>query len=125
MLKPLSIHSISRSSACGITIDDIQRAVAEQFDVDIVDLKRKSNQHAVVVPRQIAMYLSRLLTAASLPEIGRRFGDKHHTTVMYSIQKVDERRMGDNSLNISLEKLQNLLCREVQMADTVMYAKQA
>ncbi len=58
MLKPLSIRSIARSSACGITIEDIQGAVAEQFDVDVVDLKRKSNHHAIVVPRQIAMYLS-------------------------------------------------------------------
>jgi len=112
VLKPLSIRSIARSSVCGITIDDIQKAVAEQFDVDVVDLKRKSNQHAVVVPRQIAMYLSRILTAASLPEIGRRFGGKHHATVMYSIQRVDEQHLSDKNLNVSLEKLQNVLRRE-------------
>ncbi len=112
MLKSRSIRSIARSSACGITIDDIQRAVAEQFDVDIVGLKEKSNHHAVVAPRQIAMYLSRVLTVASLPEIGRRFGGKHHTTVMYSIKKVNEQRLSDKSLDISLEKLQNLLRRE-------------
>ncbi len=67
MLKPLSIRSIARSSVYGITIDSIQRAVAEEFGVDIVDLKGKNNHHAVVAPRQIAMYLSRILTAASLP----------------------------------------------------------
>ncbi len=112
MLKPLSIRSVARSSACGITIDDIQRAVAEQFEVNLMDLRRKNNHHAVVLPRQIAMYLSRLLTAASLPEIGRRFGGKHHTTVMYSIQKFDEERLIDTSLNTSLERLQNSLRRE-------------
>ncbi len=112
MLKPLSIRSVTRSSACGITIDDIQRAVAEQFEVDLMDLRQKNNHHAMVAPRQIAMYLSRLLTAASLPEIDRKFGSKHHTTVMYSIQKVDEERLIDRNLNISLEKLQNSLRRE-------------
>jgi chromosomal replication initiator protein len=112
MLKPLSIRSIARSSACGITIEDIQGAVAEQFDVDVVDLKRKSNHHAIVVPRQIAMYLSWLLTAASLTKIGRSFGGKHHTTVMYSIQKVAEQHLSNKNLNVSLEKLQNLLRRE-------------
>ncbi len=112
MLKSYSIRSLARSSSCGVTIDDIQRAVAERFDVDLVDLTRKSNQHALVVPRQIAMYLSRILTASTLREIGRRFGGKHHTTVMYSIKRVDEEHMRDHNLTISLEKLRDLLRRE-------------
>ncbi|MGB9148286.1 MAG: chromosomal replication initiator protein DnaA, partial [Acidobacteriaceae bacterium] len=63
-----------------ITIESIQRAVAEQFGMRVAELKQKNNSRAVVVPRQIAMYLAKQLTEASLPEIGRQFGGKHHTT---------------------------------------------
>jgi chromosomal replication initiator protein len=63
----------------------------------------------VVVPRQIAMYLAKQLTEASLPEIGRQFGGKHHTTVMHSIGKIDEQRRNDKNLNSTLNKLQETL----------------
>jgi len=63
-----------------ITIEAIQRAVAEQFGMKVADLKQKNNSRNVVVPRQIAMYLAKQMTEASLPEIGRQFGNKHHTT---------------------------------------------
>ena len=56
----------------------------------VSDLKQKNNSRNVVVPRQIAMYLAKQMTEASLPEIGRQFGNKHHTTVMHSIGKIDE-----------------------------------
>ena len=72
-----------------ITIEAIQRAVAEQFGMKVSDLKQKNNSRNVVVPRQIAMYLAKQMTEASLPEIGRQFGNKHHTTVMHSIGKID------------------------------------
>ncbi|MGA8741088.1 MAG: chromosomal replication initiator protein DnaA, partial [Terracidiphilus sp.] len=75
-----------------ITIESIQRAVAEQFGMKVSDLKQKNNSRNVVVPRQIAMYLAKQMTEASLPEIGRQFGNKHHTTVMHSIGKIDELR---------------------------------
>jgi chromosomal replication initiator protein len=75
-----------------ITIDAIQKAVAENFAMRVSELKQKNNSRAVVVPRQIAMYLAKNLTEASLPEIGRQFGGKHHTTVMHSIGKIDELR---------------------------------
>ncbi|HLJ77282.1 MAG TPA: chromosomal replication initiator protein DnaA [Acidobacteriaceae bacterium] len=92
-----------------ITIESIQRAVAEQFGMRIAELKQKNNSRAVVVPRQIAMYLAKHLTEASLPEIGRQFGGKHHTTVMHSIGKIDEQRRNDKNLNSMINKLQETL----------------
>ncbi len=92
-----------------ITIESIQRAVAEQFGMKVSDLKQKNNSRAVVVPRQIAMYLAKQMTEASLPEIGRQFGNKHHTTVMHSIGKIDELRRTDKDLHRTLNKLQELL----------------
>jgi len=92
-----------------ITIEAIQRAVSEQFGMRISDLKQKNNSRNVVVPRQIAMYLAKQMTEASLPEIGRQFGNKHHTTVMHSIGKIDELRRTDKDLHRTLNKLQEHL----------------
>jgi chromosomal replication initiator protein len=92
-----------------ISIEAIQRAVAEQFGMRVADLKQKNNSRNVVVPRQIAMYLAKQLTDASLPEIGRQFGNKHHTTVMHSINKIDEQRRADKDLHRVLNKLQDVL----------------
>ena len=92
-----------------ITIEAIQRAVAEQFGMRVSDLKQKNNSRNVVVPRQIAMYLAKQMTEASLPEIGRQFGNKHHTTVMHSIAKIDELRRTDKDLHRTLNKLQEQL----------------
>ena len=92
-----------------VTIEAIQRAVAEQFGMRVADLKQKNNSRNVVVPRQIAMYLAKHNTEASLPEIGRQFGNKHHTTVMHSIAKIDEQRRTDKDLHRTLNKLQEQL----------------
>jgi chromosomal replication initiator protein len=75
-----------------IVIEAIQRAVAEMFGLSLAELKGKDSTRAVAVPRQIAIYLAKLVTDASLPEIGREFGGKHHTTVAHSIAKVDQQR---------------------------------
>jgi chromosomal replication initiator protein len=88
-----------------ITIEAIQRAVAESFGMRVAELKQKNNSRQIVVPRQIAMYLAKQLTEASLPEIGRQFGGKHHTTVMHSIAKIDEQRRHDKDLNRTVAKL--------------------
>ena len=92
-----------------ITIESIQRAVAEQFGMRTGELKQKNNSRQIVVPRQIAMYLAKQMTEASLPEIGRQFGGKHHTTVMHSIAKIDEQRRHDKDLARTLGKLQETL----------------
>ena len=92
-----------------ITIETIQRTVAESFGMRVAELKQKNNSRQIVVPRQIAMYLAKQLTEASLPEIGRQFGGKHHTTVMHSINKIDEQRQTDKDLNRTLNKLLEML----------------
>ena len=92
-----------------ITIETIQRTVAEQFGMRVAELKQKNNSRQIVVPRQIAMYLAKQLTEASLPEIGRQFGGKHHTTVMHSIAKIDEQRRTDKDLNRVVNKLMEIL----------------
>ena len=92
-----------------ITIEAIQRAVAEQFGMRVPDLKQKNNSRQIVVPRQIAMYLAKQMTEASLPEIGRQFGGKHHTTVMHSIAKIDDQRRTDKDLDRTIGKLTETL----------------
>jgi chromosomal replication initiator protein len=92
-----------------ITIETIQRTVAENFGMRVPELKQKNNSKAIVIPRQIAMYLAKQLTEASLPEIGRQFGGKHHTTVMHSISKIDEQRRNDKDLNRTINKLMETL----------------
>ena len=92
-----------------ITIETIQRTVSEHFGMRVAELKQKNNSRQIVVPRQIAMYLAKQLTEASLPEIGRQFGGKHHTTVMHSISKIDEQRRTDKDLNRTINKLMETL----------------
>ena len=92
-----------------ITIEAIQRATAEHFGMKISELKQKNNSRQIVVPRQIAMYLAKQMTEASLPEIGRQFGGKHHTTVMHSIAKIDEQRRNDKDLASTISKLMEVL----------------
>jgi chromosomal replication initiator protein len=88
-----------------ITIEAIQRVVAERFGLQGPQLKQKSNTRQIAEPRQIAMYIAKELTGSSLPEIGRAFGGKHHTTVLYSIQKIERLRQVDADLNRTIHKL--------------------
>jgi chromosomal replication initiator protein len=93
------------SQARKVTIESIQKAVAEQFGLRLVEIKAKNNSRAIVYPRQIAMYLAKHLTEASLPEIGRQFGGKHHTTVLHSVDKIDGVRKTDKDLNRLINKM--------------------
>ena len=88
-----------------ITIESIQKAVSEQFGLRLTEIKAKNNSRVIVFPRQIAMYLAKHLTDASLPEIGRQFGGKHHTTVLHSVDKIETQRKTDKDLNRVLNKL--------------------
>jgi chromosomal replication initiator protein len=88
-----------------ISMDSIIRAVAERFSMQPSQLKMKSNTQQIAYPRQIAMYLVKELTRASLPEIGRFFGGKHHTTVLHSIQKIEELRQRDAALNSLIQSI--------------------
>jgi chromosomal replication initiator protein len=92
-----------------VTIDAIQRAVSDRFQIKQSQLKEKSNTKKVVYPRQVAMYLVKELTEASLPEIGRAFGGKHHTTVIHSVNKIEQSRHNDPELNRLLHSLMDSL----------------
>jgi len=82
-----------------ITIESIQKFVSEYYQLKHGELKSKNNSKSIALPRQIAMYMCKTLTHASLPEIGRSFGGKHHSTVIHSIKKVDELRKTDGDFN--------------------------
>jgi chromosomal replication initiator protein len=82
-----------------VTIEIIQKFVADYYQLKLADLKSRNNSKSVAIPRQVAMYLCKNLTHASLPEIGRCFGGKHHSTVIHSIRKVEDIRKRDGSFN--------------------------
>ena len=92
-----------------ISIEAIQRRVAEEFNLRPVDLKVRSNAKSIAYPRQVAMYLVKQLTGASLPEIGRAFGGKHHTTVLHSVNKIERQRKTDKDLAQRLHRLTDRL----------------
>lgn len=83
-----AIKNIIEEEDRSVTIEIIQKVVADSYNLRVADLKSKSNSRNIAVPRQVAMYLCKMLTKASLPEIGREFGGKHHTTVLHSINKI-------------------------------------
>src|ERR1700727_3795878 len=88
-----------------VTIEQIQKRVGEVFGLRAQDLKVRSNSQQIAFPRQVAMFVVKQLTSASLPEIGRQFGGKHHTTLLHSIAKIDEQLRTDKDLNRSINKL--------------------
>lgn len=92
-----------------LTVDFIQRCVAEEFGVSLVDLRTRRRNKNIVLPRQIAMYLTRELTDLSLPEIGGSFGGKDHTTVLYSYNKIKDEVNKDDGLKERLERITQVI----------------
>ncbi len=92
-----------------VTIEMVQKFVANHYELKVADLKSRNNSRAITLPRQIAMYLVKSLTGASLPQIGKNFGGKHHSTVIHSIRKIDQRCKSDRDfhtlINSFLESL--------------------
>jgi chromosomal replication initiator protein len=88
-----------------VTIDMIQKFVADYYHLKVADLRSRNNAQSVAVPRQVAMYLCKSLTNASLPEIGKSFGGKHHSTVIHSVRKVEQLRQKDQSFNSLVNSL--------------------
>jgi chromosomal replication initiator protein len=84
------LRNIIDEGSTGVSIETIQKLVAQQYSLKVTDLKSKNNSRSIAFPRQVAMYLCKTLTKASLPEIGREFGGKHHTTVLHSINKISQ-----------------------------------
>lgn len=92
-----------------VKIDDILRIISKHFGVNRSDLLSSRRTRSIVRPRQIGMYLAKQLTSRSLPEIGRRFGNRDHTTVLHAIRKIDELMKGDPGMKEEVELLQRLL----------------
>jgi chromosomal replication initiator protein len=89
------LRELLRTEERTVTIEMIQKFVADHYNIKLADLRAKNNAKAIAFPRQIAMYLSKTLTQASLPEIGKGFGGKHHSTVIHSVRKIEGARKRD------------------------------
>ncbi len=103
------LHDLLRANDRKATIEEIQKRVAEHFNIKISEMHSARRSRAVARPRQVAMYLAKQLTARSLPEIGRKFGGRDHTTVMHAVKKVDELRQSDHSFAEDVELLRRML----------------
>ncbi len=91
--------SCPRRAAAASAADEIIKLVARHYGLKVSEIKSKSNSQQIVFPRQVAMYLCKKLTDLSFPEIGKLFNDKHHSTVMYSVEKIEQRRATDPDLD--------------------------
>ena len=103
------LHDLLRANDRRVTIEEIQKRVAEHFNIRISDMSSARRARAVARPRQVAMYLAKQLTSRSLPEIGRKFGGRDHTTVMHAVRKVEELRAGDSSFSEDIDLLRRML----------------
>jgi chromosomal replication initiator protein len=104
-----TLQDLLRAHERRVTIEEIQRRVAEHYKIRLVDMQSARRARAVARPRQVAMYLAKQLTPRSLPEIGRKFGGRDHTTVMYAIRKIEELRAIDALLSEDIETLRRQL----------------
>ncbi len=103
------LHDLLRANDRRISIDDIQKQVANHYNIKVSDMHSARRSRVVARPRQIAMYLSKKLTSKSLPEIGRKFGGKDHTTVMHAVKRVDELMASDAEFAKDLELLMKMV----------------
>ncbi len=103
------LFDLIRASDRRVTIDEIQKKVAEHFTIKLADMHSARRSRAVARPRQVAMYLCKILTQHSLPEIGRKFGGRDHTTVIHAVRKVEELRSTDRSFDEEVELLRRML----------------
>jgi chromosomal replication initiator protein len=103
------LQDLLRAHERRITIEDIQKRVAEHYGIKLADMHSARRARVVARPRQVAMYLAKQLTPRSLPEIGRRFGGRDHTTVMHAIKKIEELRASDSVISEDIELLRRLL----------------
>jgi chromosomal replication initiator protein len=103
------LHDLLRANDRRVTIEEIQRRVAEHFNMKLADMHSERRARAVARPRQVAMYLSKQLTTRSLPEIGRKFGNRDHTTVMHAVRKIEELCALDAGFSEDVELLRRML----------------
>jgi chromosomal replication initiator protein len=103
------LADILRASDRKVTIDEIIRKVADHYNLRLTDMLSPRRTRSVARPRQVAMFLAKSLTSKSLPEIGRRFGGRDHTTVIHAVRKVEELRSVDNQIAEDVELLRRML----------------
>jgi len=110
--RPLTLESVQEALAhtrytgqTRPTVDRIQRATSKEFGIELDELLSKRRARAIARPRQVAMYLSKTLTTRSLPDIGRRFGGRDHTTVIHAVKRIEALRAEDTSLNTHVEQI--------------------
>lgn len=104
------LRHLVRANEKRITIDDIQRKVADHYNLRLVDMSSPRRSRSVARPRQVAMYLCKHLTTRSLPEIGRKFGGRDHTTVLHGVNKIEQLRAEDKTLDEDI----NLIRRKIE-----------
>jgi chromosomal replication initiator protein len=104
-----ALSDILRASDRKVTVEEIQRKVAEHYNIRMSDMIGPKRQRSIARPRQVAMYLAKTMTTRSLPDIGRRFGGRDHTTVMHGVRRIDELKVGDTQLAEDLEMLRRSL----------------
>lgn len=103
------LQDLIRANDRKVTIDEIQRQVAEYYNLRMADLLSARRSRNIARPRQVAMYLSKHFTSRSLPEIGRKFGGRDHTTVIHAVRKVDDLRRTDSALDDDIARLSRML----------------
>ena len=103
------LHDILRAHDRRVTVDEIQKKVAEHWGIRLTDMSSARRARNVARPRQVAMYLSKQLTSCSLPEIGRKFGNRDHTTVMHAVNRVAELMQQDGMLAEDIALLRRML----------------
>ena len=104
-----ALRSLLDSTSQIITVEKIQKFICHKFKIKLDQLKSKNNSPKIAFPRQIAMYLSKELTKVSLPEIGKKFGGKHHTTVIHSIRKIEKLRNKNQEFNREINSILSLI----------------
>ena len=103
------LYDLLRANDRRVSIDEIQKKVAEHYTIKLADMHSARRSRTVARPRQVAMYLCKQLTTRSLPEIGRKFGGRDHTTVIHAVKKVEELRSIDSSFDEDIELLRRML----------------
>jgi chromosomal replication initiator protein len=103
------LHDLLRAYDRRVTVEDIQRQVATHFQIRLADMHSARRSRAVARPRQVAMYLAKQLTQHSLPDIGRQFGGRDHTTVLHAVKRIDELRSLDTHFNDEVDLLRRML----------------
>jgi chromosomal replication initiator protein len=103
------LHDVLRAADRRISIEEIQLRVSQHYNIKISEMHSPRRSRSVARPRQVAMYLAKILTQCSLPQIGRKFGNRDHTTVMHAVRKIEELKVSDTAISEDVELLKKLL----------------